>query len=375
MFPMTSILLLASGTIEDSDVLDQDLRSIGAGVQVLLVGCGIVLFGAGIAFSFSALGPTDVVGEFDDDSDAVDDLGSDVDDEAAADEQNDANDANDGGEASDQDEGEDETGGEDANGNGTEDDADDGESEVDDQNGDDADADDTDDTEEETIEVSSTGATGVNASEATLHGELTELENVDEVAVYFEWRQDGESAWNATEWTTYSSPGAFNINLSGLSADTEHEFRAVAETDEGAVTTGDTISFATDSGEALEVETHDASDVGNDSAMLHGEITTLGDYDSVDVFFEWREDGVDSWNSTGSQQLNSEATFSENITDLKSDTEYEFRAVVETSAERNETGESRSFRTPGDDNENDNTDENDDDDDDGISIIPGAEVE
>ncbi len=78
------------------------------------------------------------------------------------------------------------------------------------------------------------------------------------------------------------------------------------------------------------VETDAATSVDHDSAQLNGELTSLGDDATVDVYFQWREDGSGTWdNSTAAQEKSSTGTFNATISSLDASTDYEFRAVVE----------------------------------------------
>ncbi len=105
--------------------------------------------------------------------------------------------------------------------------------------------DDDDPDPEESLEVETNAASDVGETSATLNGELTELEVYDEATVAFEWGESGSGLANTTAEQTLTSTGSFDEALTGLDADTEYEFRAVAEAN-GDEDTGDTLSFTTD---------------------------------------------------------------------------------------------------------------------------------
>lgn len=94
--------------------------------------------------------------------------------------------------------------------------------------------------------VRTESATDIDASSATLNGDLRDLGTADEVEVFFEYREVGESDWTETTRRTKSETGEFSEVISGLDSNTEYEFRAVANSasgrDEGA-----TNSFTTGS--------------------------------------------------------------------------------------------------------------------------------
>ena len=106
------------------------------------------------------------------------------------------------------------------------------------------DDDDDDDDDDPELAVSTESPTDVGETSATLNGELTELEGYDDADVSFEWGETGDGLANTTDAETLSATGAFDEELSGLDADTDYEFRAVAETDDDSAV-GDTLTFTT----------------------------------------------------------------------------------------------------------------------------------
>ncbi|MCU4740543.1 ice-binding family protein [Natronoglomus mannanivorans] len=186
-----------------------------------------------------------------------------------------------------------------------------------------------------TPDVITSPATDVNGSTATLTGELLDLGDFDTVDVFFEWRELGTDEWIVTETQTLDAPGEFNAEIAGLEPGSTYEFRAVAVTDdtrdEGAV-----LSFTKDEPGAPIVETQTATEVNGSTATLNGELIDLGDFDSVDVFFEWRELGADEWTATETQTLDEAGDFSAEIAGLEPGSTYEFRAVAVANDERYE---------------------------------------
>lgn len=97
------------------------------------------------------------------------------------------------------------------------------------------------------LSVDTAPASDVSDTEATLRGELSALEGIDEATVYFEYRRIGRSYWESTGSTTRTSEGDVEEAVSGLSTGTQYEFRAVAESADGDLReTGETESFATE---------------------------------------------------------------------------------------------------------------------------------
>lgn len=102
--------------------------------------------------------------------------------------------------------------------------------------------------EEETAlvppEVQTNSATDITASDATLTGTVVDLGSADVVDCFFEWRAAGKSVWNETENRSQSSRSSFTHTVTGLTPNTEYEFRAVAETEKND-TTGETNTVTT----------------------------------------------------------------------------------------------------------------------------------
>jgi hypothetical protein len=92
------------------------------------------------------------------------------------------------------------------------------------------------------------------------------------------------------------------------------------------------------------VETAPASSIGQTEATLNGDLTDLGTADNASVSFQYRETVSSDWINTTVQTRSAASTFSETITGLESNTEYEFRAVAE-SVDRRTVGSTEEFTT------------------------------
>ena len=111
----------------------------------------------------------------------------------------------------------------------------------------------------------------------------------------------------------------------------------------------------------VSIDTESAADVGNHTATLQGNLADLGDFDSVDVAFQYREAKVSDWGDssqvteTEPQTLNEagsfDGDFSKEIDGLTGDTDgetdYEFRAVAYDGEDLIVAGDAASFMTNG----------------------------
>lgn len=77
------------------------------------------------------------------------------------------------------------------------------------------------------------------------------------------------------------------------------------------------------------VATLEASNVDVYSVRLNGELTDLGNFESVLVKFEYRIKGEATWSETTGLTLTDTQTYYEDVSGLEAETLYEFRAKVE----------------------------------------------
>ncbi|MEZ3168906.1 fibronectin type III domain-containing protein [Halorubrum ejinorense] len=195
-----------------------------------------------------------------------------------------------------------------------------------------------------TLTVATDGARDVGETTATLDGSLTNLGTAASANVAFEYRNTGDATWTATAAQTLSSTGGFSASLSGLGDGDEYEFRAVAVGSDGESTTGSTAAFTTVE-HLVSASTDGATSIGETSATIAGSLPDLGNADSAEVSFEYRDAGSSTWEATATQALTATGGFSETVTGLASDTGYEFRAHAVASDGDTATGNSVAFAT------------------------------
>jgi len=186
-------------------------------------------------------------------------------------------------------------------------------------------------TEEITVsdfpEVKTESPSSIDTSNAKLHGEVTYLGLEDELDAYFNYRVQGEE-WESTPAEKITEMGDFSHELTDLDSNTTYEFEAVIEWN-GGEEKGETLTFTTEK-EIPDVETMKATDVTENSVVLVGEVTEMGDHDEVQVYFKLREKGQEDWiESHESQSVSEEGEFDEKWSNLAPSTAYEFKAVLE----------------------------------------------
>ncbi len=172
-----------------------------------------------------------------------------------------------------------------------------------------------------------TGAeSGVTLDSATLNANLDSLGTAANVTVFFQYGATAAYG-STTPEVTANATGAFSAPVTGLTANTNYHFRAVA-VGEGATVYGADRGFTT-LGTAPAVATDNAGAVGTASATLRGTLTSLGTEASVNVSFEWRTAGG-TWTETiPVQALTAPGAYSAALTLLTSGTTYQFRAKAD----------------------------------------------
>ncbi|WP_132058788.1 fibronectin type III domain-containing protein [Halorussus amylolyticus] len=155
--------------------------------------------------------------------------------------------------------------------------------------------------------VTALSASSVEQTEATLGGSLVDLGGADSATVYFEYRATGASGWTETDGQTRTSTRTFYRTVDGLNADTDYEFRAVAEASDGDIDTSESETFATD-WNTLVIDGSDApQSTSSYSFAVDGEVEksgSLGSIQSNDVISDGNVsgevgEGTDAYRFTG----------------------------------------------------------------------------
>ncbi|MFH0768511.1 MAG: tetratricopeptide repeat protein [Chloroflexota bacterium] len=189
--------------------------------------------------------------------------------------------------------------------------------------------------------VITNNATGIIHNYAILSGNLTSLGSANQVNVFFEWGE-GISYGNMTAMVTVGTTGQFSANVTGLSPNTTYHFRAKAVGDGTA--TGADMTLTTLPPIPPAVTTSNVNSVATDSANVSGNLTSLGDAPTVDVFFECGLTTSYGSNTTP-VSVSTTGLFSANITGLTPWTTYHFRAKADAGVYGRATGASMNFTT------------------------------
>ena len=185
------------------------------------------------------------------------------------------------------------------------------------------------------LDITTDGATDVSSGSATLNGNLTSIGNAS-VNVWFQYATDAFYIGNGGNYSDSTAPqpmlttGTFTSPVGGLSSITTYHFRAVAW-DGNTTVSGNDTTFTT--AQPPGVTTDDATGVTSDSATLNGNLTSLGNASSVDVWFQYATDafymGNSTYNnSTAPQSMSAAGPFNSSVSGLSGNTTYHSRAMA-----------------------------------------------
>ncbi|MEX1027317.1 MAG: fibronectin type III domain-containing protein [Candidatus Paceibacterota bacterium] len=95
------------------------------------------------------------------------------------------------------------------------------------------------------------------------------------------------------------------------------------------------------------VTTSTATSTTHNSTTLRGDLTSMGEESSVDLFFEWREKGEATWNETTKETgVSATTSYDFDLSSLSASTTHEYRAAVEwSSGTASSTGSTVEFTT------------------------------
>ena len=130
--------------------------------------------------------------------------------------------------------------------------------------------------------------TDITSDTAVLNGYISKMESYNSVKVWFNWGASSGFG-NTAGGQVLREPGPFTVKISGLSPNTRYYFCAGALPSVGGIATvySTTDSFTTLGSGDLVVSTWEGTTITTDSAIVTGNLESMGAYTSANVWFEW----------------------------------------------------------------------------------------
>jgi len=172
--------------------------------------------------------------------------------------------------------------------------------------------------------VTTDNVSSITTDSATLNMSYT-VGDYSTVDIRFAYKKAANAVWNYTSWVT--DPGSpYSEAISGLTSNTPYDFKAQLQYDTPAtMIEGDIHQFTTEKIPPA-VTTDNVSDITTDAATLNMSYT-IGDYSPIDVRFAYKKAADAVWNYT-SWVTDPGSPYSEAISGLTSNTQYDFRAEL-----------------------------------------------
>ncbi len=188
--------------------------------------------------------------------------------------------------------------------------------------------------------ATTSAATSIALASATLNGTLNYYYGVNG---YFQYRKVGASSWTSTSPQVLATLGAFSKGITGLTSNTNYEYRTVIDYGTG-YNYGSIVSFQTLKQDP-QPTTQDASNILPLSAKLKGEVTDLGDYITTDVSFRYRKTGDSDWTTTPAEEFIVAGEVEAVVTGLSVGTNYEYQLKVVFGSDQEVFGLLSTFKT------------------------------
>jgi hypothetical protein len=175
--------------------------------------------------------------------------------------------------------------------------------------------------------VTTVDTADITSTSASLQGYLVDDQG-EVCAVRFEWgttvSYGSQTAWQSGK----HSAEYFSASVTGLLPNTTYYYRAQAKLPDGSIGSGDGKYFTTVSYGTPSVSTGTAAGVSQSSATIQGSVSSMGDYSTVYVSFQWGLTVGYEQSPTAEQTKTSMGGFSAYLSGLSPGTVYYYRAVL-----------------------------------------------
>lgn len=178
------------------------------------------------------------------------------------------------------------------------------------------------------ITFSASSVSNVTTGTAVLNGYVESMKSYNEVKVWFDWGPSAGFGSTAGQQIMHE-PGPFTVKISGLLPDTRYYYRTGALPTIGGIATmyGTTDTFTTPGAGDLVVSTWPGTDITTASAIISGNLESIGTYASANVWFEWGKTQAYG-NVTPMQTVYQAGIYTYRLQKLEEGTTYHYRALA-----------------------------------------------
>jgi hypothetical protein len=174
--------------------------------------------------------------------------------------------------------------------------------------------------------VTSENASDIRPTQVTVNGYLRDLGGASSCEVFFLYGTDQNVLDQVTPHQNMTAVGPFSATLTDLTTNTTYYYKAVAKNDADEWSG---FILSTTPGRPV-VFTREPGDVGKDYAILKGELRHTGGTATCSVWFIYGDVSPNQLDqSTTPQIMNTTGPFQANISNLKLDTKYWYRAIAD----------------------------------------------
>ena len=198
-----------------------------------------------------------------------------------------------------------------------------------------------------TVSTQSVDSNSITQTTATLNGCLDSTGNMP-CTVGFEYGETVYYGLTKTDPYSKTTTGSYSLQIDNLKPSTTYHYRATASNGMGSATPGQDNTFTTSSPLSVpSVSTGSATTSSSTTATLNGNLDSTGGDMICTVWFQYGETTAYG-SASGGKYVYTTGSFNEQISNLKSNTLYHYRAWATNSKGSATPGQDRTFTTPHD---------------------------
>lgn len=186
---------------------------------------------------------------------------------------------------------------------------------------------------DQVLDILATPPKNVTYNGADFYVDVQEINKYEYADIEFEYMKSGNIlSENVDLLENVTESGEYSYRVEGLDAGSDYEYKVIGYPDgvESDNIETETVTFTTDPEPTVAVETGSTNNTQYNSTEISAEVTEMSNIDEANVTLEYRESGDEIWKDVSTTNVSEPTQYSDTITGLSADTEYEYRAVLET---------------------------------------------